>query len=99
MLRCPPLASLPAAHRYERSLALHAVRADWRRLEDVGARHQNDAEIVLAAVAQEPMALRFASPELRNDRQVILTVARMRTGLFEALLSSISGQNGQRRGS
>lgn len=71
MVRCPPAVQISGGAVMERHEALKAVRHDWRHLGEMQEIYRQDREIVMAAVAQDCMALQFASDDLRADREVI----------------------------
>mmetsp|Transcript_38535 Transcript_38535/g.110626 ORF Transcript_38535/g.110626 Transcript_38535/m.110626 type:complete len:448 (-) Transcript_38535:162-1505(-) len=62
---------------HDRMRALRAVTSDGLSLQHVFLAHRGDQEVVLAAVASNPDAMRFASEALRKDRRFALSAVEV----------------------
>ncbi len=71
---CDVVGYLPDELFARRDLALQAVGCNGRQLERAKS-FQDDDEIVLAAVANTPSAIGFASERLQNDRCILIEAA------------------------
>jgi len=57
--------------KLQKDKALASARHDGLTLETLPPKFQNDPSVVSAAIAQNPLALRFASDKLKNDRKIV----------------------------
>eukprot|EP00913_Durusdinium_trenchii_P003536 g3272.t1 len=75
---------LRLAQSQDKELVLTAVRQEGRERQE-GIELQDDAEVVMAAIKFDGLALQFASPRLREERVVREAVNRTPRSLMLAL--------------
>ena len=68
------------AMKYDREVALSAVKSDPRILQFLIPDLRSDREIVLAAVEKDGLALEFADDDLRRDHEIVLAAVTQNPG-------------------